>query len=311
MKSRIYSIAIIFVFFCCKKEKPIESLGKSIIGNWNCISGIELINNDTVDYFQNGIKHQYWGGKRYNSYTGSITLQIDNINYHFLETMGEGYIDPLVQETYDYSLPWKLLNTTKSNTFINLKSYLVNPGIFLDIFKIVEITDNTLILENDEDIYYAKYIFERINELDSYSHSFTQETIQNPQNILGDWNLTEYYSEWNDSVYSRFINDTLTTQFYNIQYPKLKQTAKYNYSKKMKIMEYGVVFNNVTRGNVIYDNHSYWYWTDTNNPHKSIYISDSFDSDFPSQYYEISSLTDNELILKNNDGKNVYKYLKE
>ncbi len=105
MKKIIFFLIIVFIITGCKKEDPfeIESIEKCISGNWLCTYGVEIINNDTIELFKNGVKYKYYYGL-IESYPAEIQIQIDSNNYHYIET--EEYPNNnSSQSIYNYSLP--------------------------------------------------------------------------------------------------------------------------------------------------------------------------------------------------------------
>ncbi|NJK95576.1 MAG: hypothetical protein HC905_12330 [Bacteroidales bacterium] len=245
MRKSKFIFGLLLLISCNKHDNELDTQ-KCINGDWNCISGVEIINSDTVEFFQHGIKYYYWYGQKDYSNTGYINLLLDNNGqYHFLENILGNQMDTtMVGNIFNYTLDWRLLNTTKSNTHINLRIYFLTDQIFSSVFKIEELSDKRLIIVSDEDYYYMKYEFERADN-GCIDNKFSQQIDQNPQNIIGNWLLKEYLYSTSDSVFTKYINDTLYVQYYEsihgIPYP-IKIVDNYNYINSISLKNIGDLY---------------------------------------------------------------------
>lgn len=301
MKQLILIIfSMIMLLSCNKKDNEIEKM-HCITGDWNCVRGVEIINNDTVELFDNGTKYNYWYGERQNSYAAEISLSIKPTGlYHFKETINGLPIDTTLGNIYNYSLNWKLLNTNISNTHILLKIYFEYPQVYQEVFKILELSDDKLVLEARDGIYYMIYSFER-----AISHclenEFSMSTIQTPEEIIGDWKIRSSLFKTNDSTFMKYENDTLYNQYYLYVHNEpnpVKVIDKYPYQLELTMNEKGEILIFEKRGAEINDIKSFWYWTDENNPHKRLMFSPTYANGSIWCDYEIE-LNENELFLKN------------
>ncbi len=301
MKQLILIIfSMIMLVSCNKKDNEIEKM-YCITGDWNCVRGVEIINNDTVELFDNGTKYNYWYGERQNSYTAEISLSIEPTGlYYFKENINGLQIDTTLGNIYNYSSNWKLLNTNISNTHIFMKIYFEYPQVYQEVFKILELSDDKLVLEARDDIYYMIYSFERAISNCS-ENEFSMSTIQTPEEIIGDWKIRSSLFKTNDSTFMKYENDTLYNQYYLYVHNEpnpVKVIDKYPYQLELTMNEKGEILIFEKRGTEINDIKSFWYWTDENNPHKRLMFRPTNANGYIWCDYEID-LNENELFLKN------------
>ena len=291
---------MVILFSCDKKDNEVPKK-YCITGDWKCVSGIEIINNDTVEMFKNEIKYKYWAGDRQKSYSGHLSLSIEpNGLCHFVENIDGLQIDTIEGNIYNYFFNWKLLNTSQSNTHIFMRVYFEYPQVFQEVFKILELTENKLVIESTDEIYYMIYSFDRSNS-SCLGDEFSISTIQMPKEIIGIWTLSNSLFETNDSIFTKYENDTLYNQYYlnvhNVPNP-VKVIDKNPYQLELAIHENGEILRFEKRGLEIIDNKSYWYWTDETNPHKRIMFRPTYANGYVWCDYEIEFKED-KLLLKN------------
>ena len=310
-QSVLFLFSMILLLSCYKKGDEIEKM-YCITGNWKCVSGIEIINNDTVELLQNGIKYKYWYGERQDSYTADINLSLEsNGLYHYEENIDDLQIDTTEGNIYNYSSDWKLLSTNISNTHIFIRIHFEYPQVYQEVFKIIELSDNKLVIEARDEIYYMVYSFER-SISNCSGNEFSMSTIQTPEEIIGYWKLGNSLFKTNDSIFIKCENDTLYNQYYlnvhNEPNP-VKVIDKNPYQLELTINEKGEILRFEKRGTEILDNKSYWYWTDENNPHKRIMFRPTYANGYIWCDYEID-LKGSELSLKNTDNNIAMKFVK-
>lgn len=285
----IYFHLLIILLAGCGKEDRREPEFHCITGSWNCVYFINMSGNDTMNFFENGVVHTYWYGVRQYSTPAEFTMEMESDSFRLVMAADESI--PLLPLINDEFSPWKLLNTSISNTLLDIHL------LYGTVFEIIEINDDELIIESNQYNFHTGFIFERAGPCSG--GEFTMDIDQYPKEIIGNWQLDELLFMTNDSVFSRYEDDTLVIQYYiGVRDKMVKVVDKAFYSADIFLGERGYMTLNETRGTDNYFNNNYWYWADNYNPHNIINFR-PVDFHLPCFIYQITSLSPNRMELAN------------
>jgi hypothetical protein len=290
-----------------------------LLGKWELVQGVKLICNDTILRFDKGQVTSFWNGIREpDKIESHLILDFQNDNFTYDEQYGKDINGQ--DQIFKYTESWAWINTTESKTHLKLRLRWFFPDDEIGVLKIIELSDNKLILEHSSSWMgcnsYLLYQFKKAPDSPIIKKNNDQIISQLPLNILGKWSLVQFAIQSNDSVFTKYSNDTLVVQNYQYHYSHwtpgyyTKEISKTPYKLDISISKSGNLSSTTKYNDRTIDDFGYWYWIDNSATHENIYIDPSGCIGFN---YKINRLDKDSLFIQNDFYKDflsptIYKF---
>lgn len=303
MKKNLYLLllTLITLSISCKKDETISAYkpfkSNWILGKWSLTKGVQLseLGGDTVFIVENNIKSLYYFG-------GYINKSKFIVDISFLDNGGYIYNEENEFESGTINSNWKWLNSSQNKT--HLEFSIAFNGDFTNsiarAYKIIELSENKLIIEDIRG--YFRFEYKRVSSINNEG-DFEQIKLISPQLIIGNWKLKTYQESITNYCEIWFQNDTLYEQYNYEQQPSFGI-----YSNYISIKENGDYLATSESNGVTYKFPEYWFWTDSNEPHKMIMINPLLSVGVHD--WEITTLNNNTLVIEyhNSNSDAIYNY---